>query len=259
MSERKILASDYDGTINLDGTVDEGTRKAIAAWRQAGHLFVIVSGRFAGQMRTEAEHHRFETDYIIGNCGAVILDGNGVPVRQSLCDSQILKEVIPFCVEYSEVQSMNVFAGRDTYYCIYPDETGAAYSEYARSPAILCKKIPAFHGIAVGFDDCEASREFVDRFNARFGADLTGFYSFGTIDVVPAGVSKASGIAALAEMLDVKKENIISVGDSYNDLPMLEAFQGHIMTSAPVELQERIPRPVDRVETLIYALLEQSR
>ena len=259
MFERKLLASDYDGTVNLNGSVDEGTRKAIAAWRGAGHLFVIASGRFAGQMRAEAERHRFEADYIIGNCGAVILDETGAPVRQSLCESRILEEVIPFCAENPAVIRLDVFAGQESYPCILLEGTEFTHSEYVRSPAILCEKISAFHGIAVGFDNCAFSREFAARFNERFGTDLTGFYSGGTIDIVPKGVSKASGIAALVDMLGIKKENVFCVGDSYNDLPMLENYQGYIMSSAPADLREKIGRSTDRVETLIYELLKQFR
>jgi len=40
----KIIASDYDGTLN-EGGMDEEKRLAIRKWQEAGNLFGIVSGR----------------------------------------------------------------------------------------------------------------------------------------------------------------------------------------------------------------------
>ena len=40
----KILASDYDGTLNYNG-IDDRKRMALDKWRTAGNLFGLVSGR----------------------------------------------------------------------------------------------------------------------------------------------------------------------------------------------------------------------
>lgn len=182
--------------------------------------------------------------------------GDGPPMRQFLCESRILEEVIPFCLACPDVKSMYVFSEQDAYACCYQVEKGTEYTEYALFPAARCEKNSALHGIAVGFYDFDASRMFLDQFNECFGTVLNGFYSGGTIDIVPAGVSKSSGIAALAEILNIKKENIFSVGDSYNDLPMLEAFHGYVVEGAPLDLREKIGRTVKNVESLIYKLSE---
>ena len=42
----KIIASDYDGTLNHGG-IDDIKRNAISEWRKAGNLFGLVSGRGA--------------------------------------------------------------------------------------------------------------------------------------------------------------------------------------------------------------------
>ena len=43
----KIIASDYDGTINYQGRVSEEDKAAIRKFRQAGNKFGIVTGRDA--------------------------------------------------------------------------------------------------------------------------------------------------------------------------------------------------------------------
>jgi Cof subfamily protein (haloacid dehalogenase superfamily) len=62
-------------------------------------------------------------------------------------------------------------------------------------------------------------------------------------------VSKGSGIRQLAAALRVKLGNIMAIGDSQGDVPMLEVV-GHpvLMESAPAELKEKFPFVVGDVD-----------
>jgi HAD superfamily hydrolase (TIGR01484 family) len=58
------------------------------------------------------------------------------------------------------------------------------------------------------------------------------------IDFTLAGVDKASGISRVGDTLGVSPANMVAVGDSYNDLPMLEACGFSVaMGNAPPEVQ----------------------
>lgn len=57
-------------------------------------------------------------------------------------------------------------------------------------------------------------------------ADLTYSHPRGLVEVSPAGVTKASGLAEIARRLDVPPEEVVAFGDMPNDLPMLE-WAGH--------------------------------
>ena len=53
-----------------------------------------------------------------------------------------------------------------------------------------------------------------------------------------AGVDKASGISRVGKTLGVEPANMVAVGDSYNDLPMLEACGFSVaMGNAPPEVR----------------------
>lgn len=54
-------------------------------------------------------------------------------------------------------------------------------------------------------------------------ADLTFTRSAGAVDITPAGVDKGVGVRALAGRLGIPLDEIAAVGDSLNDLPLLEA------------------------------------
>ncbi len=54
------------------------------------------------------------------------------------------------------------------------------------------------------------------------------------LDILPAGCSKATAIARLAELRGIGCEDVMAIGDNWNDLPMLEfAGRAVVMANAP--------------------------
>jgi len=59
------------------------------------------------------------------------------------------------------------------------------------------------------------------------------------LDLAPAGVSKASGLASVCERLGVDAGDVLAIGDGRNDVEMLQwARRGVAMGQAPPEVQE---------------------
>ena len=62
---------------------------------------------------------------------------------------------------------------------------------------------------------------------------------FTLLDIVNAAASKGAGVAAAAAELGVIREDIMAIGDNYNDLEMLLfAGTGIVMANAPLSLRE---------------------
>jgi len=60
------------------------------------------------------------------------------------------------------------------------------------------------------------------------------------LDILPPGCSKGSAIGRLAASLGVRREEIMAIGDNYNDVEMLDYVgQPVLMGNAPAELLER--------------------
>ena len=58
-------------------------------------------------------------------------------------------------------------------------------------------------------------------------------------EVVPKGISKATAIIKLAEILNAQKGNIFAIGDYYNDLEMLKAADISAVTAdSPQDIKE---------------------
>lgn len=63
---------------------------------------------------------------------------------------------------------------------------------------------------------------------------------FTLIDILPPDASKGHGVAKLAELNDLKPENVMAIGDNFNDLEMLEyAGTAVVMGNADARLLER--------------------
>ena len=59
------------------------------------------------------------------------------------------------------------------------------------------------------------------------------------LDILPAGCSKASALLHLAELRGISMQEVLAIGDNWNDLPMLEAAgQAVLMSNAPEELKK---------------------
>jgi hypothetical protein len=91
----KIIASDYDGTLN-EGGVDEIKRQAIKKWQAEGNLFGIVSGRGISNIRALAEEDGLECDFLVGDNGAAVAKGNGDIISEVLCEGEVAREIIKY-------------------------------------------------------------------------------------------------------------------------------------------------------------------
>ena len=76
--------------------------------------------------------------------------------------------------------------------------------------------------VAVFFKHQNELDECVEKINALGGLISTSSTDF-NVEIIAKGASKGDGIRRLAKMLDISTDEIIGVGDSRNDIALLEA------------------------------------
>lgn len=224
---RKLIFFDIDGTLVTENggkrIIPDSTRRAVKALQQAGHLCFINSGRSLSEMDQSIKS--LHMDGLVCGCGTHIL----------YRDETLFSHTIPFALGNRILQDLEschlewLLEGSHTlYYSTEPytthigdfqEEHRAVFSLAFDTVSPSCAKDLVFDKFCVCLKpDSDMSRfmdiykddlDFIDRGN--------NFY-----EVVPLGCSKASGIAFLMEYFDIPKKDTIAIGDSTNDLPMLE-------------------------------------
>src|SRR5680860_1211463 len=109
--------------------------------------------------------------------------------------------------------------------------------------------------------DPESTSEDFVTLARRLGLHGTNYFIGWTawLDIAPEGVSKASGLAEIAGMLEVEQRNVLAIGDGRNDIEMLEwAGRGVAMGQAPDEVKA-IADDVTETVDLDGAALEIDR
>ena len=70
-----LFLSDFDGTlVRSDGTISEGNKRAIAAYRKAGGMFAVCTGRMLTSILPRLKELGIEDGLVIAYQGATIAD-----------------------------------------------------------------------------------------------------------------------------------------------------------------------------------------
>jgi Cof subfamily protein (haloacid dehalogenase superfamily) len=221
-STPRLVASDLDGTLlRSDGTVAERTRDVLARVEQAGSLFVMVTGRpprWMAQVAEEAGHRGLA---VCAN-GALVYDLHTEQVVQdfridgstTLQLVQALRSQVPG-IAFAVEKGLDGFGRESAYVPRYDNgELLVAPIEELVEPGVV-KLLARVEGTPS--DDLLArAREVIGEL-----AECTHSSGDGLVEISAAGVSKASGLAVLAQEWGVDAADVIAFGDMPNDLPML--------------------------------------
>ena len=107
----RALATDYDGTIAFEGSVDDATLAALRRVRAAGHRLILVTGRELADLFNTFTHADL-FDRIVAENGAVLYDP-GVKLTESLAPAPppalidtLTRQAVPLSVGHSIVATV---------------------------------------------------------------------------------------------------------------------------------------------------------
>ena len=90
--QKRLIATDYDGTLNRNGVIDDETRAAIDRWRADGRYFGVVTGRGIDFYDT-AKEVRLPFDYLIVYNGSLVLSEDKTVLFESLIPAETFAAV----------------------------------------------------------------------------------------------------------------------------------------------------------------------
>lgn len=237
------IVSDMDGTLlGPDGRVPPRNRAAVERFVAAGGRFGIATGRSRGLMLELAQGLPINAPCVLYN-GGVLYDFVRDRMLLELFLPPASRSYIETILAKMPDVGVLVISG-DSYYQIQEEQAFAAFFEtrakanYQRSSleeltASWYKVL--FQVTEERYGDFLAMAEAMAFPGVRFvGTNLT------LIEMLPAASNKGAALEKLMELGLVERENLVAIGDFYNDQEMIElAGIGVTLNTSPADLQAR--------------------
>ncbi len=240
----KIIASDYDGTLNHGG-IDDKKRNAIKEWREKGNKFGIVSGRVVDDLLKIYKKDELDLDFLLACNGAVILTTNGKILKEDRIDGDILKPFLDFLfsmgADWATIQS-------DRSYIIDENDNDRLPDEFTRK---TLPNLKYFIQVSTILEDDEEAEEVTNAVREKFGDKLNPLQNGRCIDIVSSRINKAKGLYDYLELVGGKYEDMITVGDNINDTHMIKEFRSYAMANGVQSIKDIADYEIESVIELI--------
>jgi len=262
----RLLVLDIDGTLtNSRHEVSDETCRAIDRVRAAGVRVMLATGRRYRDALAIVERLGITEPLVTASGALVKRPGDHATLRRAAFAAGVLPGVLELVVAagHEPVVYTDSFAAGFDFHCrslvaaAMPPAAGG-FAEYLGHNRGLARVEPdlhltppadAFAGFVMGPREAMAALE--DRLRDRFPAALSLHtirsprYREWMCEIAPAGVTKWSGVVAVAADLGIPAAAICAVGDDLNDLSMVRhAGLGVAMGNARDELRVAADRVV---------------
>jgi Cof subfamily protein (haloacid dehalogenase superfamily) len=225
-----LIACDVDGTLFDDNeTISPRTREAIRAAVSSGAHFVVATGRPPRWIRPVVEAIGFAPKAVCAN-GAVIYDPEHdrvLSARTLSVDTlgelaEIATRAIPgagLAVErigeraHDTATPQFISSPGYEHAWLNPDNTEVSIQDLLSAPAIklLIRK--------TGARSADMAAELAKHVGIE--GDITYSTNNGLVEILPLGISKATGVEEIAGPLEIARTEVVAFGDMPNDVPML--------------------------------------
>jgi len=236
----KLVATDLDGTLlRSDETVSERTREALAAATAAGAAHLVVTGRAVPWTRHILDDLGYEGLAVCGQ-GAQVYDAGEHRLLTSVTLDRQIAGLALAKIE-AEVGPLLLAASRDGLdgeVLVGPGyrvHDGPLPYTPIRDAADLwsapLNKVYLQHPTLSDDELAEAAQQAA---GGLVGVTMAGA---GIVEILPLGLTKATGLSLAARRLGAKAADTIAFGDMPNDIPMFAwAAHGVAMANAHEEL-----------------------
>ena len=233
----KLFAIDMDGTLlNSNSDISEKNIEAMKELNQAGIKTVLTSGRVSSSVDYFNEKIGIDNPMVANN-GAVIKLSNEEVLATHPLDDDELVNLLEFCDEnefsfnfydsntfYTNrliIERLNHLKIQSDYGMNYQCDIYVSSNPYKE---LKRRKHMANKMLISGLDSHPYGQEkavkiIEDRFLNELYVTSSGF---GFIEIMHKNVDKWSSILELAKFLGINSNEIAAIGDSNNDLPMIE-------------------------------------
>lgn len=239
----RLIATDLDGTfLSPDGSVSERNAKAVIAAHEAGVPFVFATGRPSSWLSCLKDIGHAHPLVIVSNGAAVFDIATGalsqvrsIPAESVVSITQRLREQMPdvvFGVEFP--------TGFGREHALEEDPDGV-FGVQADIPELVAMgetiRILAFSNDLTSTQMHDRTLSICpDEVQVTYSAQAT----YGFLELMAAGVTKATSLSELCESHDVDAAHVAAFGDMLNDVEMLD------WVGMPFRMEEGHPLMAER-------------
>jgi HAD superfamily hydrolase (TIGR01484 family) len=235
---RKAFASDFDSTLYFREGFHQEDIKAIRKAQKEGVPFGICTGRSLHGVTVPSKDH-IHYDFFIVATGSLIVDDQG---KEIYSHTIAKKDVIAITKEYQNKYKIAYNGGYDFYSLSDEYEVVIQVKSLDELPDEM-------HGISFLSESSDVADGICNYLNKTY--EVSAFHNGPFVDITAKGCSKGIALQFLKDYYHI--DLIGGMGDSYNDLPLLEAVDcSYTFPSSPIELTSK----VDKVTPGIAASLE---
>lgn len=257
----KIVFSDIDGTLlTNDREILPSTLKAINSLKKQDIPFIIISARSPSGIYPILDKHHLSCP-IVSYSGALFLDENKKVIFHEGMNKIVAKDVIEFIEKERFDCSWNIFSF-DNWVVKDRNDPRIVREENAVKAksiegSISDIKEDEIHKILC-ICNINKTEEIENKLQKMFPFLSIVKSSPILLEIMGAGITKASAIHKVCELLNTDISNAIAFGDNYNDKEMLmEVGKGFLMGNAPTKLKEEIKlHTLDNEHDGIYQALK---
>ena len=229
----QLIACDIDETLYENGTIAEVNLKAIEAFRKQGGKFVVATGRPAFTLQALLEELNLygqPEEYLLANNGALILSCEDMKViSKTALSTSLVHDLFDFGKQFDVC--IQVFTAEHLYvYHLNKEEEQRLQYFGVKEVRILddFNEVENQEIIKMIFEhrDVAYLKEIEQMMPTQWKEALSLSYSSNRyMELNAFGVSKGDALKQLVELLHIKQEATIAIGDNENDLSMV-AFAG---------------------------------
>ena len=257
----KMIAADYDGTVRYRETVTPEDIASLRRWQSQGNLFVIDTGRSLESILQETERCGLHPDYYVTNNGGMAFDQD-----RNMLYSSYLDHVMGLDIMYIAKQTGDVVS--------YVVNDGIRRHRVIVNPALSEKRYPGlqpdlseeelmrsgqFAQFVISMDTMEAASELARKINAYFPDHTAAYANKYVTDIVPKGISKATGLEFIRKLAGIPIDDVYTLGDAENDIPLMTfGKHGGCMASSPQEIRSHAAHIWNSISELIHFLSEEK-
>jgi hypothetical protein len=226
MSEIKLITIDLDHTL-LDGErqISERNRRAVQDAVEAGVTVAIATGRSHESAQAYARKLEIDAPVISYNGAMIRRPGEDEPMRHVRLEADLAAEIVATLVH--DMIDFLYFLDDNLYVAKF-DRWARRYLERTGDHAIIAGDLRQFAGerptklLMVGTP--EQTRRRYERFTEEYGDRVYCTISLPEyMEILNPEATKATALKWLADHLDVPMEQTMALGDSLNDLEMVQA------------------------------------